>query len=80
MQYYLVLPGDGEADSLNEANLLGEQSFGVFWSGYGLKVLMAMVDKQPELLPHVVIKREDAKVFTIEQFLDAIRTLQIRSR
>lgn len=80
MQYYLILPGDTEGDSLNEANLLGEQSFGVLWAGYGLKVLMTMVDKQPELLPHVNIKGEDGKNYTIEQFLDTVRNLKIRSR
>ena len=80
MQYYLILPGDSEGDSLNEANLLGDQSFGVLWAGYGLKVLMTMVDKQPELLPHVKIKGEDGKNYTIEQFLDTVRNLQIRSR
>lgn len=81
MEYYLLMPGDTEADVLNEANLLGEASFQVFWAGSALKTLMKMVDSQPELLPLVRIKTNmSVKELTIEQFLTAIGKLQIRMR
>ena len=43
MEYYLLLPSDSEQDTLNEANLLGTESFGSFWPGSGLVVLMTLV-------------------------------------
>lgn len=79
MQYFLLLPGDKESDTLNEANLLGEQSFGVFWAGQGLKALMTMVDQKPELLPLVTIRNDSTdEIFTIEKFLSKIQNLNIR--
>ena len=79
MQYFLLLPGDKESDTLNEANLLGEQSFGVFWAGQGLRTLMMIVDRQPELLPLVSIRNDCTdEIFTIEKFLSKIQNLNIR--
>jgi len=79
MQYFLLMPGDREEDTLNEANLLGEASFDVFWGGTALKTLMTIVDKQPELLPLVKIRSDmSRKIFTIEQFLTAIQKLKVR--
>jgi len=79
MIYYLLMPGDTEQDALNEANLLGEESFGVFWAGTGLKTLMNIVDKEPELLPLIQIKSDmSAKVLSIEDFLTNIQKLKIK--
>jgi hypothetical protein len=79
MQYFLLMPGDREEDTLNEANLLGEASFDVFWGGTALKTLMTIVDKQPELLPLVKIKTDMSEgTLNIENFLTAIQKLKIR--
>lgn len=79
MQYFLLMPGDKEEDTLNEANLLGEASFDVFWAGTALKTLMTIVDKQPELLPLITIKTDMSdKTLNIEKFLTAIQKLKIR--
>jgi hypothetical protein len=73
------MPGDKEEDALNEANLLGEASFGVFWGGQGLKTLMTIVDKQPELLPLLEIRCDGSKEkLSIEKFLTIIQKLQVR--
>lgn len=81
MQYFLLMPGDTEEDALNEANLLGEASFGVFWAGTGLTTLMKIVDAQPEILPLIKIRSDlSPKIFTIEQFLTAINKLKVRTR
>lgn len=78
MIYYLVMPGDSEEDMLNEANLIGEESFGNFWAGTGLKTLMKVVDSKPELLPLIKIRSDMSnKILTIEQFLTAIQKLKI---
>lgn len=78
MQYFLLMPGDTEADALNEANLLGEASFGTFWGGSGLKTLMTIVDKEPELLTLIKIKADNNKTLTVEGFLSAIKSLKVR--
>jgi len=75
------MPGDSEEDTLNEANLLGESSFGTFWAGTALKTLMTVVDKDPELLPLMKIGTDMSKrLFTIEEFLTTISKLQIRTQ
>lgn len=81
MTYFLLMPGDSEEDALNEANLLGEASFGVFWAGTGLTTLMKLVDSQPEVLPLIRIRSDmSSNIFTIEQFLTAIGKLKVRTR
>lgn len=79
MQFYLLMPGDTEEDTLNEANLLGESSFGTFWAGTALKTLMTVVDKEPELLQHMRIAQDmSKKIFSIEEFLTVIQKHKIK--
>lgn len=81
MQFYLLMPGDTEQDTLNEANLLGETSFGVFWAGSALSILMKIVEEQPEVLPSVRIASDmSSKLFSIEEFLTALSKHQIRTK
>lgn len=81
MQFFLLMPGDTEEDTLNEANLLGESSFGIFWAGTALTTLLNVVDNQPELLPLMKIRTDMSnKLFTIEEFLKAVGTHKIRTR
>ena len=81
MQFFLLMPGDSEEDTLNEANLLGESSFGNFWAGTALKTLMNVVDKDPELLPLMKIRTDMSnKIFSIEEFLTVIQKHKIRMR
>lgn len=80
MQYFILLPGDTEKDALNEANLLGESSFDVFWAGTGLKILMHMVNNEPEALMAAKIMSDSGKKSSITEFLDEIKKLKVRSR
>ena len=81
MTYFLLMPGDTEDDALNEANLLGEDSFGTFWAGSGLTTLMKIVDTRPEILPMITIRSDkDQRSYTIEQFLTNIAKLKIKTR
>lgn len=81
MQFFLLMPGDNEEDTLNEANLLGESSFGTFWAGTALKTLMTVVDKDPEILPMMKIRTDMSnKIFSIEEFLTVIQKHKIRMR
>ena len=78
MQYYLVLPGDKEADMLNEANSLGEEVFGLFYRGSGLRILMNIVNTKPEMLPACKIMTEKGNQLTITEFLDTLNKLKLK--
>lgn len=79
MKYYIMMPGDTKESTLFESNELGEDTgFGTFWAASGLKKLMFMVDKSPELLEIVQIKTDKGKTITIEEFLDSIKRLKVR--
>ena len=79
MKYYILLSNDKECDTHFETNKLGEDNgFGVFWGAYGLKTLMTIVDRQPELLPHITIKTDRGKSLDVAEFLKAIDKLQVR--
>ena len=81
MQLYLLMPNDSEQDTLNEANLLGETSFEVFWAGSALATLMRIIDEEPDLLPLIRIATDmSKKLFTIEEFLTIISKHKVRTR
>ena len=77
MQYFILLPGDTEKDCIKDTNLLGEVSFNTFYGGLGLKALMKMVDKKPELLPSVIIKTDRNETLTVEEFLTKIQPYKV---
>ena len=79
MKYYIMMPGDNAESSMFESNLLGEASFKVFWAAQGLKALIKMVDQAPEMLETVTIKTEKGESISVEQFLERIQNLSVRS-
>jgi hypothetical protein len=79
MQYFILFPDDKESEATFESNLLGEKSFKVFWAGAGLKKLMWMVDKTPEMLQLVKIKNDKGKEYTVLDFLEEIQKLEVRT-
>ena len=58
MTYYLLLEGDSEKDVYFDSNVLGEESFGTFYSGQGLVALNNIVNQKPELLETIKILDE----------------------
>ena len=79
MKYYIMMPGDTKESALFESNELGEDTgFGIFWAAQGLKHLMGMVDKSPEILEVVQIKTDKGNTISVEQFLDRIKGLKVR--
>ena len=79
MRYYILYPDNTEADTINDINQLGDDNgFGVFWASRGLNVLMNAVDQQHDILAHFVIKDEKGKGYSIEEFLDKIKSLKVR--
>lgn len=78
MQYYILLPGDTEKDAMLDTNLLGESSFGTFYAGMGLKALMKMVDRKPEMLKDVTIKTDTNQTLSVEGFLTQIQNYKVK--
>ena len=80
MEYYIILPGDKfNADTqMFDTYKLGEQSFNVFWAADGLKTLMKISKRAPALLEEIKIKDSKSKEYTVEEFLNIIKKLEIR--
>lgn len=76
-QYFILLPGDTEKDTVLDSNLLGESSFNTFYPGSGLRALMHIVDRNPELIPDIRIISDKSKLFSVEEFLDVIKNLRV---
>ena len=74
------MPNDSEADTLNEANLLGEESLGNFWPGTGLGILMTLVEEAPEALPSLQIKTDQNQTIGVSEFLEKISILHIKRK
>jgi len=80
MDYFIKLPGDTNKDLENDANFLGnDNQFGIFWTGTGWNILSKMIlEGKEDILVHIEIINEKGKSYSITQFLDIIRNLQIR--
>ena len=79
MTYYLLLKGDTEKDTYFDSNVLGEESFGMFYTGQGMIALNNIVNKKPELLESLKILDETKKSYTITEFMDVLSKLKVIS-
>ena len=77
MTFYLLLSGDDEKDAIYDTNVLGEESFGTFYTGNGLKALNNIVVRQPNLLKKVTILDEKKNQYSVEEFLNLIQKWKI---
>jgi hypothetical protein len=77
MRYFILLPGDNEESVDFSTNILGEVSFKNFWADQGFEILVRLVEKYPDTLEEVVIKDEQSKSYSVEQFLDKIKKLKV---
>ena len=78
MRYYILYPGNTEADTINDINQLGDVSFKTFWANRGFNVLMKAVEQGHDIVEHFIIKDEKGKGYSIEEFLDKIKKLKVR--
>tara|TARA_Y100001972_G_C7632021_1_gene317297 strand:- start:1147 stop:1389 length:243 start_codon:yes stop_codon:yes gene_type:complete len=78
MIYYLLLNGDTDKDLINETNILGEESFSVFYPSLGFNMLNKIINTKPELLDSISIKDEQNKSYTITEFLDLFNKWRIK--
>ena len=78
MIYYLLLKGDKESESIFDSNVLGEESFGTFYSENGLIALKNIVNVKPELLESITVIDERGSTYTVEEFLELLSKFKIR--
>ena len=78
MTYYLLLENDSESDTIFETNILGEESFKVFYPSLGFNMLHKIINTKPELLESISIKDETNKSYTITEFLDLFNKWRIK--
>ena len=78
MIYYLLLSGDEESDTIYEPNIMGEESFKVFYPSLGFNMLNKIINTKPELLDSISIKDEQNKSYTITEFLDLFNKWKIK--
>ena len=55
MIYYLLLSGDEESDTIYEPNMIGEESFKVFYPALGFHLLNKIINQKPEMLEQIQI-------------------------
>ena len=77
MQYFLLLKDDNEKDAHYDSNLLGDESFGKFYSGQAFKTLTRIVENEPEALEKAKVITDMGQRLTITEFLDTIKKLKI---
>ena len=78
MTYYILLEGDSE-DAIWDENILGEESFGTFYTSNGYKAFKNMIIKEPEALEFISIIDEKKNPYSVEEFLDLISQWKIKS-
>ena len=79
MTYYLLLEGDTEKDAYYDTNVLGEESFGMFYTGQGMVALTNIVNKKPKLIETIKILDDYKKSYTLTKFFDILSKLKIKS-
>ena len=62
-----------------DENILGEESFGTFYTGNGFKALDNIVMNNPDLLENVAIIDEQKNPYSVSEFLDLIAKWKIMS-
>ena len=78
MTYYLLLSGDNEKDVIYETNVLGEESFGVFYPSIGFNIMSKIINDRPELLEDIKILDDHKTSHSITEFLDKLDKWRIK--
>jgi hypothetical protein len=71
------LEGDTEKDAYYDSNVLGEESFGMFYTGQGMVALNNIVNKKPELIETIKILDETKHQYTLTEFFDILSKLRV---
>ena len=78
MTYYILLEGDSK-NAIWDENILGEESFGTFYTGDGFKALNTIVMSDSHLVETVKIVDEKNQSYSVEEFVKLISKWKIKS-
>ena len=78
MTYYLLLEGDTEKDVIYETNVLGEESFEVFYPSIGFILMNKIINETPEILEDIRTLDDHKTSYTITEFLDKLEKWRIK--
>ena len=78
MTYYILLDMDSIEDIWDE-NILGEESFGTFYTGDGFKALNTIVMSDSHLVETITIIDEKKTSYSVEDFVKLISKWKIKS-
>ena len=78
MTYYILLDMD-TIDDIWDENILGEESFGTFYTGNGFNAFKNMIIKEPDVLESIAIIDEKKNPYSVEEFLNLISKWKIKS-
>ena len=76
MTYYILLEGDSK-QSIWDENILGEESFGTFYTGNGFKALNTIGMSESHLVETVTILDEKNQSYSVEEFIKLISKWKI---
>tara|TARA_Y100000296_G_C5012444_1_gene175800 strand:- start:41 stop:286 length:246 start_codon:yes stop_codon:yes gene_type:complete len=78
MTYYLLLKGDTEKDVFYETNVLGEESFEIFYPSIGFIILNRIINDNPEIVETIKILDEHKNSYTLTEFVDKLTQWKIK--
>ena len=78
MTYYLLLKGDTEKDVIYETNVLGEESFEIFYPSVGFIILNRIINDHPEIVETIKILDEHKNSYTLTEFVDKLAQWKIK--
>jgi hypothetical protein len=78
MTYYLLLKGDTEKDVIYETNVLGEESFEIFYPSVGFIILNRIINDRPEIVETIKILDEQKNSYTLTEFVDKLAQWKIK--
>ena len=77
MTYFIKLADDTQHELMFDSNILGNESFGTFYTERGMKSLMTILETQPELLASTTIVTDTGIEFTVTEFIDRLNKLKV---
>ena len=79
MTYFIIHKNESKENLMFSSNILGEESLGKFYPEQGWVALNNMMNISPESIENYTILDEIGKVYSVEEFLDVIEKLKIRT-
>ena len=76
MTYYIIMNNKKDEDLWDE-NILGEESFGKFYTGNGFTALNYIIQKEPDAIGSVTIIDERGSKYSVTEFLDTAKKWKI---